>query len=96
MRQQYGLRIRSDEFAEMGWDEFRDLLCGLNEETPLARVAMIRTEGDPERIRALTPDQRRMRAEWQARRAHRRTQEETEAFLAMIQGAFAGAFGKEG
>ena len=56
MRQQYGLRIQSDEFASMGWDEFADLLSGLNDETPLVKVAMIRTETDRERIRAMTPE----------------------------------------
>lgn len=95
MRQQYGLRIQSAEFAEMGWDEFADLLSGLNEQTPLVRVAMMRTEGDPERIRAMTPEQRRMRSEWQRRRAAMRTEEETDAFLAMMQGAFASMYGSK-
>ena len=35
MRQQYGLRIKSEEFDGMAWDEFADLLLGLNESTPL-------------------------------------------------------------
>ena len=97
MRQQYGLRVRSDEFARMSWDEFADLLAGLNEDTPLVRVAMIRTERDPERVRAMTPDQRAMRAEWQRGRAARRPRADTDAFVAQIQAAFAAAFGvKEG
>lgn len=93
MRQQYGLRIQSDEFASMGWDEFCDLLSGLNDDTPLVKVARIRTESDPERIRAMTPEQRRMRAEWQRGRAKRRTEQETLAFVAMMQAAFASAYG---
>lgn len=93
MRQQYGLRVRSDEFATMRWDEFADLLAGLTEDTPLVRVALIRTESDPERVRAMTPDQRAMRAEWQRRRAQRRPQADVEAFVGMIQAAFAQAFG---
>ena len=94
MRQQYGLRIQSEEFARMGWEEFADLLGGLNEQTPLARVAMIRTESDPERVRAMTPEQRRMRAEWRRRRAHARTPGEVERFLSAMQGAFASLSGK--
>ena len=77
----------------MPWDEFSDLLSGLGEGTPLVRVAMIRTERDPERIRAMTPDQRAMRAEWRRRRAHRRPQGDVEAFLASMQEAFSRAFG---
>ena len=93
MRQQYGLRIRSTEFASMPWDEFADLLAGLNEDTPLVKVARIRTESDPERIRAMTPEQRRMRSEWQRGRAKRRSRQETLAFVAMMQAAFAGSYG---
>lgn len=91
---QYGLRIKSDEFHTMTWDEFSDLLSGLNEDTPLVRVAMIRTESDPERIKAMTPEQRAMRAEWRRRRAYKRPESETKAFLDSIQKAFAASFGE--
>ena len=77
----------------MGWDEFCDLLSGLNDETPLVKVALIRTETDPERIRAMTPEQRRMRAEWQRRRAGGRTEKETQAFLRQMQDGLARMFG---
>lgn len=95
LRQQYGLRVRSDEFARMSWDEFADLLAGLNEDTPLVRVALIRTETDPERVRAMSPEQRAMRDEWRRRRARRRPQGDVERFLEMMQEAFAEAFGGE-
>ena len=93
MRQQYGLRINSEEFRAMPWDEFADLLGGLNDQTPLVRVAQIRTTADRERLRALTPEQRRMRADWQRRRARAKSRADTEAFLEMIQAAFAASFG---
>lgn len=76
----------------MGWEEFSDLLSGLTDQTPLVRVAMIRTEGDPERIRAMTPEQRRMRSEWQRRRALRRGEADTRAFVSMMQAAFASLY----
>lgn len=95
LRQQYGLRVQSDEFAEMGWDEFADLVAGLNESTPLVRVAQVRTEEDSEALKQLTPSQRRMRAEWQRQRALQRPQGETDEFLSTIQTAFASMFGKE-
>lgn len=77
----------------MGWDEFSDLLSGLNESTPLVKVALIRTESDPERIRAMSPEQRAMRAEWQRRRALNRPEEETRAFVEDMQAALARMFG---
>ena len=92
LRQQYGLRVQSDEFDGMGWDEFCDLVAGLNESTPLVRVAQIRTEGDPERLKHFTPSQRRMRAEWQRRRALARPRAETESFIGTMQETFAKLF----
>ena len=92
MRQQYGLRIRGEEFASMTWDEFSDLLGGLNEQTPLVRVAQIRTETDPDAIRRFTPAQRAMRAEWQRKAAGQRPKEEVDAFLRDMQTAFSNMF----
>lgn len=94
MRQQYGLRIQSDEFRGMSWDEFCDLVAGLNEATPLVRVARIRTETDPEAVKRLTPEQRAMRAEWQRRRALTRPEDETRAFLADMETAMERLFGE--
>ncbi len=95
MRQQYGLRIRGEEFETMDWDEFADLLSGLNDETPLVKVARIRTESDPQAIKDLTPAQRAMRSEWQRRRAKRRPVKDTDAFLRDIQTVFANMFSEE-
>lgn len=96
LRQQYGLRANSQEFAEMPWEEFADLMRGLSGDTALARVARIRTETDPEQVRRMTASERRMRTEWQRRRAMERSDDERARFLALIQAAFANAFGKEG
>ena len=93
VRQQYGLRIRSAEFAEMGWDEFSDLIGGLTDDTPLIRLAQLRTERDPERLKALTPEQRKVRNEWQVRRAKRRSAEEVANFIEQMQGGLAKMFG---
>lgn len=72
----------------MSWDEFSDLLSGLNEQTPLVRVAQIRLEKDPKRIKEFTPEQRRMRQEWQKRRAQSKPASEQSKFLATMQEAF--------
>jgi len=73
----------------MSWDEFTDLLSGLNENTPLVNVARIRTETDPEVLKEYTPGMRKMRTDWQTKRAKRRSKKDTESFLKMIQGVFA-------
>ncbi len=95
MRQQYGLRIKSDEFEDMDWQEFTDLLAGLNDQTPLVKVARIRTETDPEALKDFTPEQRRMRSEWQRRRALARPKHETESFIATMQRTMSALFGGE-
>ena len=77
----------------MRWDEFADLIGGLSGDTALASVVRIRTETDREQIRQMTPAQRRMRADWQRRRALQRTRSETMGFVAQMQQAFANAFG---
>lgn len=78
----------------MPWEEFSDLMCGLGEDTPLGRVVRIRTEDDPEALREMSPAQRRMRREWQRRRAENRGSDETRDFIATMQGAFARMFGE--
>lgn len=93
MRQQYGLRIQSEEFASMGWDEFADLLAGLGADTPLASVVQTRLETDRDRIRAMTPGQRRMRSDWQRKRASKMPKKETEAFMRQMQDGLARMFG---
>ena len=92
MRQQYGLRIQGDEFASMGWDEFSDLVSGLNEQTPLVRIAQIRTETDAEAIKNFTAEQRAMRQEWQRRQALSKPKTETQAFLNDLETAFSRLF----
>lgn len=83
----YGIRL-AKELPGMTWREFSALLAGLGAETPLGRVAAIRAEEDPERLREFTPAMRRLRAEWRSRRARRRPPEDTAAFLAEMERAF--------
>ncbi len=79
----------------MSWDEFADLITGLNEQTPLVRVAMIRTETNPECIKDLRPEQRAMRSEWMRRRAKQRSRQEVDSFLSTIQKQFESNYTKE-
>ena len=49
----------------MAWDEFCTLLAGLNEETPLVKMAQVRKERDPEKLKYFTEEQLRINKEWQ-------------------------------
>lgn len=71
----------------MSWDEFADLLNGLNETTPLARMVQVRTETDPEVIKTYTTGQRKIRADWQRHLASQKTKAETDNFLIMLEEA---------
>ena len=72
-----------------------DLLGGLNDQTALVRMVQIRTESDPERLKDFNADQRRIRADWQRRRALKRPESDTRSFLDQIQGGFKRLFGED-
>ena len=72
----------------MRWDEFADLLNGLNENTPLARMIQIRTENDPEVLKNYTAGQRKIRADWQNKKAKQKSTAEVDGFLKTIEEAF--------
>lgn len=83
----YGLRL-SRELRGMKWREFAGLLAGLDQDTPLGRVAAIRAEDDPERLRAFTPRMRAIRSRWRTKQAAAMPRENVEAFLASMERAF--------
>lgn len=72
----------------MNWDEFADLLNGLNEDTPLVKLVQIRTETDPETIKNYNSGQRKIRSDWQKHLAKQKTTKETNDFLNTIEDAF--------
>lgn len=83
----YGIRL-ARELPGMTWREFAALLAGLGQDTPLGRVAAIRAENDPERLKDFTPAMRRIRAEWRTRRAVQRPAQDVDSFLADMERAF--------
>lgn len=66
---QYGIRIYSDTFKTMKWDEFCALLSGISPETPLGRIVSIRAENDKEVLKHFSKEQKRIRNEWRNRTA---------------------------
>jgi hypothetical protein len=72
----------------MKWDEFRALLVGIGPETPLGRIVAIRSEDDKEILKHFTPDQKRIRNEWQQKRAKSKSVNDTQKFLEAMKNAF--------
>ena len=60
--QQYGIRLRNED--DMTWDEFCNLLSGLNGYTPLGNIVRIRSEKDRETIKKFSPEEKRIYTEW--------------------------------
>lgn len=92
---QYGIRIYSDTFKAMKWDEFYALLAGISPKTPLGRIVGIRAETDPEVLKEYTPDMRRIRNDWLNRQAKNKSEEETARFLESMKQAFVAMAGGE-
>jgi len=63
--QRYGIRLRAED--EMQWDEFVNLLAGLNGDTPLGYMVRIRSEKDPKVIKGFSRSEKKIREEWRSR-----------------------------
>lgn len=77
----------------MPWDEFLALLGGIMPKTPLGQVVSIRTEQDAEVLKHYTPQQRKMRSDWQKKQAARMSEAEKSRVLAELERTFARAYG---
>lgn len=93
---QYGIRIRQEQ--EMSWDEFCTLLSGLNSKTPLGQMIDIRSENNPETLKAFTAEQRKTRSDYRSKSARNLIQNSPETARAKIdefQSAMKAAFSKK-
>lgn len=61
--QQYGIRLYY-EYENISCEEFRQLLTGLNGDTPLGYVVQIRSERNPKKIREMSANEKKIRSEW--------------------------------
>lgn len=93
-RSQYGVRLSRD-LQDMKWREFRAYVSGFDSSTPLGRIISIRAETDPERLKQFTPEMRKIRNDWQTKRARAKPQQDVNAFLAAMQEAFRNMAGIE-
>lgn len=85
--EQYGIRIYSNDFRSMKWNEFKALIAGIGPETPLGRIVSIRAEDDKEVLKSFTPSMRRERAEWRMKMAKMKPQETVQAGIESIKQA---------
>lgn len=84
---QYGIRLSRD-LSGMSWDEFCDLLAGLDSKTALGRIVSIRSETDKDILKHFTPEQRKIRSEWLARQAKEVSQAQLDAVLDFWKNGF--------
>ena len=61
---------------------------GLSGDTPLGRIISIRAEDDPERLKEFTKEEKRIRTEYRAILAERKTDKEVDSVLDGIKQAF--------
>ena len=61
--QQYGIRLHK-EYEKISCQEFRQLLVGLNGDTPLGYVVQVRSETDQKKIKEMTKKEKQIRSEW--------------------------------
>ncbi|WFR60257.1 Gp15 family bacteriophage protein [Anaerocolumna sp. AGMB13025] len=71
---QYGIRIYSEVFKTMKWDEFKALVSGLSADTPLGKIVGIRAENDKDTLKRFTKEQRRIRDAWRSKSAQKMDQ----------------------
>ena len=86
---QYGIRL-AKELDDMSWAEFSALLGSVGYETPLGRIVAIRSERDPEVVRKMSPEQKRIRSEWRRKQFQKNPPKDATSFIADMQNFFAG------
>ena len=98
LAKQYGVLPAAQ--GELPYWEWARLVEGLMDDTPLGRVVAVRTEKNRERIKAFSPWQRKIRAEWRAfqveQAAAQMDQEEWRRQMAALEQMMAKAFGEKG
>ncbi|MFR8559634.1 MAG: Gp15 family bacteriophage protein [Acutalibacteraceae bacterium] len=92
---EYGIRVYSDEFRRMGWGEFCSLLSGIDADTPLGRVVLIRAETDQEKIRKFSSHERRIYNAWRNKKAQKVTPQESAAAAEQFRQMFVAMAGEK-
>ena len=91
---QYG--ILPSQQGNLSYSEWSKLVSGLMDDTPLGRVVAVRTETDQKVIAQYSPWQRQIRADWNAFKAQKMSQQSTEDMeqqMKQLERMLASAFG---
>lgn len=72
----------------MSWDEFCDLMSGLDPDTPLGRMVQIRTETDKDILKEYTPGMKKIRNDWLKKSASKKSEDDVNQFLKSMQEVF--------
>lgn len=84
---QYPQKDLYDEI--MDWKEFTTLLSGIMPETPLGKIISIRSESDSDILERFTPEQHRIRNEWNERQLQRKIESMSkEEVMKQVQAMF--------
>jgi hypothetical protein len=84
--QQYGIRLRVED--DMSWNEFINLLSGINGDTPLGRIVAIRSETDPTAIKNFTKEEKRIYNKWRHKAAKEVSKEEFDNAMKQFEEIF--------
>lgn len=72
----------------MPYSEFCSYLSGLMPDTPLGNIVSIRSEDDKEVLKRFTPEQKRIRSEWQKKNVKQVSKSEMDKILTQFQDMF--------
>lgn len=89
---EYGIRLAKD-LDSMTWKEFAMLLNGLGAETPLVKIASIRAENDPKKVREFSPEAKKIRNEWRKKQFSKKSKAEQDEMLNQLTNAVIGMIG---
>ena len=72
----------------MPYSEFCSYLSGIMPDTPLGRIVSIRSETDKDVLKHFTPEQKKIRSEWQKHNVKRVSKSEMDEVLTNFQNMF--------
>lgn len=90
---QYGIRLHQ-EYETISYQEYAQLLTGINGDTPLGNIVQIRAETDQKKINDFNTYEKRIYKEWQDYRNKQRAEVETEQKGKEIQQWLKSIFGR--
>ena len=89
---QYGIRLSTD-LSGMKWREFKALMAGLDDKSPLGRLITLRAENDPKVLSRFSKSQKAIRNRWRSKKAKKVPQKDLDQFLASMEEVFKGMGG---